>query len=51
MRTKTLPTGGFWMLIEDISKETPSEAPIESENAEAEDEFRDSYDFYPDSGF
>lgn len=48
MAPNTTPQNGFWMMVEE---------PIES-NANAENQpendpenFRDTYDFYPDAGF
>ena len=49
METNTTPKNGFWIMIEepqlDENVSAESNQPKESET------FRDTYDFYPDSGF
>lgn len=49
MKDNATPQGGFWMLIEDLRDE--SDKQNDETNTEKKEAFKDSYDFFPDSGF
>lgn len=48
METNNIPKGGTWIMIEEPIETTETH---ESKPKTETEVFRDTYDFYPDSGF